>query len=188
LKYLPEKSFTRQELIDLMGPPLYETFQIVSTSQAFIQEMIDYYRKVYVEIEFDYIQIYPHVLETLQYFKMHGFHLGIVTTKFQISALPSIQAFKIDQYIDILIGLDDVENHKPHPEPVLKALSHFSHQDAIMVGDNTTDLQAGQNAGILTCGVEWSMKKSELKALNPDFWIKDFNDLIQIVNTYNWED
>lgn len=186
-KYFPEKNYTRQDYIEMMGPPLYETFQKVAQSKTLIQEMIDEYRRIYVEIEFDYVKVYPHVLETLRYFKEAGFHIGIVTTKFKVSALPSIREFKIDQYLDVLIALDDVINHKPHPEPVMKALSHFSHQEAIMIGDNSTDLLAGKNAGILTCGVEWSMKKAELTAVMPDFWMMDFSDLIQIVNTYNRE-
>ena len=187
-KYMPSKVFTKSELIGIMGPPLYETFQIVSKDERIIQEMIAYYRKVYIEIEFDYIKIYKNVISVLAYFKNKGFHIGVVTTKFQVSAAPSIKAFGIDKYLDVLIGLDDVTNYKPHPEPVLKALSYFSHQEAMMIGDNSTDLLAGRNAGILTCGVEWSLKKEELRNTNPDFWIVDFKDLIDIVNQYNKEE
>ena len=188
LRYLPTRVFSKTELIAMMGPPLYETFQIVSTEEQTIQDMIQYYRKIYVEIEFDYIHIYPNVIDVLKYFKNNGFHIGIVTTKFQESAIPSIKAFGIDKYVDVLIGLDDVTHHKPHPEPVLKALSYFTHQEVLMIGDNSTDLLSGRNANTLTCGVEWSIKKMELRETNPDFWIKDFLDLIEIVQKYNKED
>lgn len=58
-KYLPNRVFSRKELIEMIGPPLKETFLIASTDPKVILEMIDYYRKVYVELEFDYIELYP---------------------------------------------------------------------------------------------------------------------------------
>jgi len=188
LKYMPNHPFGRAELLEMMGPPLYETFQIVSKDTKIIDQMIETYRKIYVEIEFDYIKPYPHMIEMLRYFKTNGFNIGIVTTKFQVSAIPSIKEFGIDKYIDVLIGLDDVKFHKPHPEPVYKALERFKDPHAMMIGDNSTDLLAGRNAGILTCGVDWSLKKEALLDTNPDFWIRDFKELIEVVQKYNQEE
>jgi phosphoglycolate phosphatase-like HAD superfamily hydrolase len=54
-----------------------------------------------------------------------------------------------------------------------------------MVGDAPSDILAGKNAGILTCGVSWTLKPTELKNTYPDFWIDDFTELQQIINQYN---
>ncbi len=56
---------------------------------------------------------------------------------------------------DEIITLDDVTHHKPHPEPILKALENFNHQSVLMIGDSPSDLLAGINANTLTCGVAW---------------------------------
>jgi len=183
--HFPKLSFSRNELIQMMGPPLSETFAKYTQDSSLIETMIQTYRTVYKTDEFDYIKIYPHVIDALKRFKAAGFHLGIVTTKFKVSAMPSIIHFGIDQYIDVVIGLDDVFNHKPHPEPIYKALERFPHQNAVMIGDSPADLLAGINAKILSCGVEWSYKKQELLALKPDFWLKDFADLFDMISKYN---
>lgn len=181
-KYLPDRIFSRQELIDMIGPPLKETFKIVSEDSKVIAEMIDFYRKVYIELEFDYISLYPNVMETLKIFSDNNINMGIVTTKFKRSAITSIEAYNMDDYITSFCYLDDITEHKPHPEPIFYALKQFkNYKNVLMVGDNTSDILAGKNAACYTCGVEWSLKKELIKDLNPDFWIYDFKDLIDIV-------
>ncbi len=185
LKFDPNKNYSDEMIIEMIGPPLFETFQAVTKDRDVLNKMISTYRKIYIELEFSLVNIYPHVIETLKEFKMRGFNIGVVTTKFRASALPSLEYFGISKYLDILIGLDDVTNHKPHPEPIIKALANFEHGLAMMVGDNSSDILAGKNARILTCGVGWSIKKAELETTNPDYWINDFRELINIVDTIN---
>jgi len=187
-KFYPDINYSEEMIIEMIGPPLFETFQAVTKDRDIINKMISTYRKIYTEQEFLHVTIYPHVIETLKEFKERGFNLGVVTTKFRESALPSLEYFGISKYLDVLIGLDDVANHKPHPEPIYKALANFEHGLAMMVGDNSPDILAGKNAKILTCGVGWSIKKAELEATNPDYWIDDFRELINIVDTINEEE
>jgi len=188
-KYLPERTFSREELIEMIGPPLKETFSIVSKDPKVILEMIDYYRKIYVDNEFDYIDIYPNTLNMLKILFDKGFNLGIVTTKFKESAVTSIKHYGLDKYIRAYSYLDDITNHKPHPEPINYALSQFSkHNQVVMVGDNSSDILAGKNANILSCGIEWSIKRDLIKSLKPDFWLNDYLDLIEIIDKYNEEE
>ncbi len=187
-KYMPQKQFTREELIEMIGPPLKETFRIATDDLKTIQEMIDYYRKVYVSLEFEYIDIHPGTIKMLKKLKKRNFNLGIVTTKFKESAIPSITHYGIDKFVTSYCFLDNVLEHKPHPEPLFFALKQFdNYQKVIMVGDNTSDILAGKNASCLTCGLEWSIKKKAIKALNPDFWIKDYTEFIELIDKYNKE-
>ncbi len=187
-KYMPQKYFTRDELIEMIGPPLKETFRIATDSPKIIQEMIYYYRKVYVSLEFEYINIYPNTIKMLKELKKRHFNLGIVTTKFKESAMPSITYYGIDKFVSSYCFLDDVLEHKPHPEPLFFALRQFdSYQRVVMVGDNTSDILAGKNASCLTCGLEWSIKKDLIKALKPDFWIRDYSELTKLIDKYNKE-
>lgn len=188
-KYMPERAFSRAELIEMIGPPLKETFLIATNNPKTIEEMIVYYRKVYVDLEFDYIDIYPNTIKMLKTFSEKGFNLGIVTTKLKESAIPSIERYGLDKYMTSYCFLDDITEHKPHPEPIYYALKKFkNHKRVIMVGDNTGDIEAGFNAGCLTCGLEWSIKRDLIKELNPDFWIEDYLELIDIIENYNKEE
>lgn len=183
--HFPNLSFAHSELAQMMGPPLSETFLLIAKNDNLVNEMIVTYRQIYRSIEFDYISLYPGVIECLSSLKAIGYNLGIVTTKFKESAMPSIEHYGIDRYIDVIIGLDDVTNHKPHPEPIYKALKRIKHQGVLMIGDSPSDILAGKNADILTCGVDWSYRKEEIKQLKPDLWLNDFQQLIELIKTYN---
>lgn len=188
-KYMPNRFFSRNDFIDMIGPPLKETFRIAGDDPNLILHMIEDYRRFYIEHEFDYIDIYPEVLDTLKTLSNRGFNLGVVTTKFKSSAMPSMMHYGIDEYIKAYCFLDDIREHKPHPEPIFFALKQFGqYQKVIMVGDNTSDILAGRNASTLTCGVAWSLKKSMIQALKPDFWIDHFHQLIDLIDQYNKEE
>jgi pyrophosphatase PpaX len=187
-KYVPARKFSPADLLVMMGPPLYETFGKMTEDETLVTRMIATYREIYPTIEFDYVTIYPGVLDTLQQFHALGYHIAIITTKFQESASPSLRHFGIGRYIDFVIGLDDITHPKPDPEPLNMAMDRFKSRNALMIGDNGSDILAGKNAGILTCGVGWSYKSAEIKALQPDFWIDRFADLIPLIQKYNEED
>jgi len=51
-----------------------------------------------------------------------------------------------------------------------------------MVGDNYHDIEAGQNAGVLTAGVAWSRKGKEfLNGYNPTYMLEDMRDILNII-------
>jgi pyrophosphatase PpaX len=180
--YQPNIEYTREQIIEMIGPPLKETFKIVSEEPKVINEIIAYYRTFYQKHEFEYIKLYDNVIETLEKLSRLDVNLGIVTTKFEESAMPSIKWFSIDKYIKNYSFLGSVPEHKPSPEPIFYVLSQFNNVDkALMIGDNPSDIFAGKNAGILTCGIEWTLVKDKLKATNPDFWIKDYKEIIDII-------
>jgi pyrophosphatase PpaX len=169
----------------MIGPPLSESFARYTNRPDVIEHMIVRYRELYVENEPTSIRIFPGVSETLTEMKHRGYRLGIVTTKFTVSAMPSLSLFGIDRMFDVLVGLEHVKHHKPHPEPVMMALGSSSPERAVMVGDTESDLLAGRAAGTLVCAVGWSHRREALRALNPDFWIDDFAELIPAIEKHD---
>lgn len=181
LAFHPEVVLDPATIESMIGPPLATSFRRFTDDEAMVGRMIDRYRAIYVADEPAAIRIFPHVEETLRELKRKGYRLGIVTTKFTVSALPSLTHFGIVDLFDVIIGLEHVKRHKPDPEPVLKALAALPHQDAVMVGDTEGDLLAGRAAGILVCAVGWSHRREALHALHPDFWIEDFAEFIPAI-------
>ncbi|MFA7106277.1 MAG: HAD hydrolase-like protein, partial [Candidatus Izemoplasmatales bacterium] len=53
-KYQPEKNYSRVDLIEMIGPPLKETFKTITSDQNKIDEIINFYRKIYQKNEFDF--------------------------------------------------------------------------------------------------------------------------------------
>lgn len=78
-----------------------------------------------------------------------------------VSAGPTRQVERfLDQhalrpYIDVVVTSQTHRRMKPHPQPVLGALSALgvAPENAVMVGDTTVDVKAGQAAGTQTYGV-----------------------------------
>lgn len=183
-EFFPDASISPTAIDAMIGPPLSATFGGFTSDSRLVSRMIERYRAIYKADELETIRLFPNVRETLLELKRRGFRLAVVTTKFTESALPSLSHFGLLDLFDVIIGLENVKHHKPHPEPVLKALDAFPHGRAVMVGDTEGDLVAGRAAGILTCAVGWSHRKVALQALSPDLWIDDYAELIPAIERY----
>ena len=182
-RHLPNLTISDQEIIDDIGPTLRMIFSKHTNDQYLIDTLIETYRTYYTENEKKYHYLYPNVVETLQELKNHNLKLAIVTSKFKDAAWPSFSYYKLEQFFDAFIALDDVKNPKPDKEPVEKALKLLGNpQNAIMIGDNQGDILSGKNANILTAGVAWSIKgATHLKKVNPDFIFEDMRDIINLI-------
>lgn len=185
-KYVPEVELNIELIKSFIGPSLYQTFGEYRTIEI-VEEMILEFRDYYKENEHQYFSIYPNVIDVLKELKKRGIKMGIVTTKFMDAAWPSIKHFELEAYFDTYIGLEHVENPKPDPEPIYKALENIKdYTGVMMVGDNKSDIKAGQNANCLSVGVGWTFKgREELNKANPDYMLDSMFDLLDIIDELN---
>ncbi|QAS53736.1 pyrophosphatase PpaX [Halobacillus litoralis] len=176
-----DRPYERKEILDFIGPPLRDSLSKVNPAK--VEEMIVTYRKHNIENHNSYVKAYDGVVETIKTLKKQGYRLGIVTTKMRNTVQMGLELTGLDGLFETVITLDDVKNAKPHPEPIVKALSHLDSQasEALMVGDNTHDIEAGQNAGTKTAGVAWTIKGREvLDNLKPDYMLTHMSELVEI--------
>ena len=127
---------------------------------------------------------YDAVLETLEQLNALGLKMAIVSTKSSEGLERGMKILGAGHLFEAIIGLDEVTHVKPHPEPVLLALEKLgvSKEEAIMIGDNSHDIEGGKNAGVRTAGVAWSAKgASYLQQFKPDYMLEHMRDLIEIV-------
>lgn len=179
--YYPDQ-YKREDVLPFIGPTLYDTFNSINPEK--VEEMVKVYRKFNHEQHDVLVKEYETVFETVKTLKEKGFKLGIVTTKIRATVNMGLTLTKLDQFFDVVVTLDDVENAKPHPEPVLKALEQLGSkpEETIMVGDNHHDVEAGKNAGTKTAGVAWSIKgRDYISSHNPDYLLETMSDLLPIV-------
>ncbi|MFT8323096.1 MAG: pyrophosphatase PpaX [Bacillus sp. (in: firmicutes)] len=179
-QYFPGK-YKEADILPFMGPTLVEVFSGIDKEKA--EEMIKIYRTYNLANHDKIVTIFDGVYETIKELKEQGFKLGIVTTKLADVVDMGLKLTKLDEFFDVIVALDHVKKAKPDPEPVLLALEKLQAkpEEAIMVGDNYHDIQAGQNAGTLTAGVAWSLKGKEfLKGYNPDYIFDNMKDLLSI--------
>lgn len=173
---------TREEILHFIGPSLKDTFDKVDPTIS--DEMIQTYRDHNLSHHDSFVEAYPYVVETLKRLKEKNIKLGIVTTKMRTGVNMGLKLVGLDELFDTVITLDDVAHAKPHPEPIIKAMKGLDADasSTLMVGDNFHDIEAGQNAGVQTAGVAWSIKGREtLERLNPTYMLEDIRDLYDIL-------
>ena len=180
-KVLKKDVPSREEIISCFGEPIFE-----SMGKYFedVNEAVKTYREFNLKYHDERISSYKGAKELLSILKNRGFKLAIVTSKNRSTALRALELLGLIDYFDSFVTSDDVDIHKPDPEPVLKAceLLEISPKEAIMIGDSIYDIMSGRDAGSKTCGVLYSFMKKELLEVNADYYIEDLLELINIIN------
>jgi len=90
---------------------------------------------------------------------------------------------EIMKHFEVLIGREDVQNPKPHPEPVIKALFELKAQkeDAWMIGDTKMDLQSAKSAGINSIGVTCGYgSENELRSFTKNVYKNSYDAIKSI--------
>ena len=192
-KYLPQHTLTQEELQSFLGPTLKESFSKYFEENK-IEEILAYHR----EWEFDpknherYVKEIPHVRETLQYIKENDYDVAIVSNKLQSIIRMNLAQFHLEQYIEVIIGSEDVEACKPNPMGILKAceLLHRTHDDIVYVGDMPSDIKTCKHMGAFSIAyIMEKNKANEMMKEKPCMYITDMMQLISILKEdHEWSD
>lgn len=106
------------------------------------------------------------------------YNLAIVTSRNKAEIHYDPQLKKLLPYFDSITCYDDTSNHKPHPEPLIHAMSHnnYSEHETIYVGDSLYDYQAASDANITFFKAVWGNKDFEI--ITPHQQLKSPFDLL----------
>lgn len=146
--------------------------------QRVLRKLFDRY---YAEFAEEGSYLFPAVAETLNVLHGKGLPLALVTNKPSPFVAPILEALDIAKYFSVVIGGDDVQNKKPHPEPLLLVADKLGlSPDALLfVGDSRNDILAASAAGCCSVGLTYGYNYGEAIAdSNPDFVFDRFNDLL----------
>lgn len=174
--------YSSKDCLKFLGPSLKQTFSDIAPGEE--EAMITKYREYNEAHHDELVTQYPDVVSTLEQLKDMGIKLAIVSTKRNGMIDRGLSVLGASHLFDIRIGTDDVKNVKPNPEPVLLALERLgvNKEEAIMIGDNSHDIEAGHNAGVRAAGVAWAFKGEEyLQQFKPEYMLYHMTDLFEIV-------
>jgi pyrophosphatase PpaX len=183
--FYPDK-YTEKDIIQFFGEQLEYSFSKVDPTR--IEELSNFYRKHNIEHHDELVKEFPNVNATLTTLKEKGYKMAIVTTKRWETVKLGLNLFKMGDFFDAVVAIDDVKKPKPDPEPLLMALEKLesSPENAIMVGDSVSDIEAGHRAGTKTVAVSWTIKGVEIfKDVHPDFIIDDMREIIGVMDELN---
>ncbi len=138
----------------LIGYPLDIMFIDFGVAKEKVWEYVATYKEHYRKISIPKTYLIASAKEAI--IKASQFAtLGIVTTKTGMYSRMLMEHFGLMEYFEVLVGHEDVQNPKPHPEPILKALKNLDVQgrEVWMIGDTKLDMIAAQSAGVSCMGV-----------------------------------
>ena len=142
--------------------------------------MVTTYREYNLRYHDQLCGVFSGVVETVRRLYDHGVQLAVVTSKTRATSVRGLRLFDLDKYFPVVIGHEDCLNHKPHPEPVLKALSGLglAPGECLMVGDSPFDIASARAAEVKAAAVRWTyVQWDDVLAAQPDFVLEDMADL-----------
>ena len=148
-KYRPDVVITREDEISFLGPTLS---QILSRylDEKDLPEAIETYRTNNKEIHPKLIKRMPNAFEVIHQLKAEGYKLGIVSSKKKDMVEYGMRLIGFTDEFDVIIGYDEVKEHKPSPEGIFNACIALGvdHDNMLYIGDTSTDIHAANAAGI----------------------------------------
>lgn len=98
----------------------------------------------------DHTVLYETSPQVISALRTAGLPLGIVSTKYRYRIENILQREALLEHFDIIVGGEDVVEHKPHPSSLLRALHHLgcSPEQALYIGDHPVDAEAAERAGV----------------------------------------
>jgi pyrophosphatase PpaX len=175
---------TRSEWLEGLGIPLRTQLSWHARSTEELDVLVARYRLFQGEHHDRMTTPFPGVAEVLAALAAAGHPMGVVTSKFHALANRALKHTGLAPYIDLIIGADSIENHKPHPQPVLTALQHLETPPdrALFVGDSPHDIACGNAAGVATVAVAWGpFSRDQLEAARPRYWLDSIAGLPRLL-------
>jgi pyrophosphatase PpaX len=167
-----------------IGRPLQTVLREYAPDQAEADRLFGRYRAYQLEHHDRLVRPYAGILETVEALAADGHPMALVTSKSDWMAEKALVLVGLDDLIPVIVGCDTCVNHKPHPEPVERALALVGRpaDNALFVGDSPHDVQSGRAAGVLTVGVSWgAFSREEMVRAGADVVIDRVQDLRALV-------
>jgi pyrophosphatase PpaX len=158
-----------------VGTPLRVQLGPWARSAEDLQTLVATYRDFNLANHDRMISAFPGVVDLVRTVRAAGLRTAVVTSKNREGTRRGLSLVGLEEAIEILVCADDVENPKPHPEPVERAVTLLEADPAstIFVGDSIHDLHSGRSAGVLTGAVLWGpFRREELEPAGPDYWLE----------------
>jgi len=128
--------------------------------------------------------VYSGVLEALAALSLAGLQLACVTNKPIEFVQPILNAYQMNQYIQLSVGGGSLPELKPSAAPLVFACEQLGHDlksdpdKVIMVGDSASDILAANAAGIKSIAVDYGYPQGQdLISLGASAWISSMDEL-----------
>jgi len=176
---------TDEEWIAGIGTPLITQMRHLVPTEEEAQRMILTYREFQRTHHDEMLREFEGVGETLALLKSQGHPSALVTSKGNELAHRALSWLHLTGHIDVVVGMDSTERHKPDPEPVLHALAELgaAASNALFLGDSPHDIEAGNAAGVTSVAALWGpFSRTVLERASPTYFLEHIRELPDLVS------
>ncbi len=169
-----------------IGHSLPDTYRKLTkrNSENEESEFVKLFVKKADEIMNLYTRVYPEVFELMPMIKEKGYKTGIISTKYRYRIQGVLERENLNKNFDVIIGGEDVSNHKPDPEGLLLAIEMLGvkKEQVWYIGDSLVDLAAAKSAGIEFVAVlTGTVFKERFNTEGCNYIIPNLNNLSNII-------
>jgi pyrophosphatase PpaX len=174
------REYSDEELLQAVGGPGLEA-QMAALSPERADELVRVYRAHNAALH-DELVACAGMEDVLVRLKETGRRLGIVTAKRRETAALAFRHVPVGHLFETIVGGDETEHHKPHPEPLLLAAERMgvAPAETAYVGDSPFDVRAARAAGMHAIAVTWGRMhdRARLEAERPDAVVSTAEELL----------
>jgi phosphoglycolate phosphatase len=142
-------------------------------NEALVKEALDYFLGYYRVHKLDFTRVYDGVnqmLEAIRNGNRAHRQMVVLSNKPVNPSRAIVEALGLAEFFVRVYGGNSFPTKKPDPHGVRMILreSRARAEEALIVGDSSTDVITGRNAGLWTCGVTYGFAPHTLCEATPD--------------------
>ena len=178
---------TDDEIKRTIGKTLQESFSILTGITD--ADTLEAYKKEYVKEADVHMTVntflFPETEEVLTRLKTRGAKIGIISTKYRYRIMELLSKKLPSNFLDIIVGGEDVKEPKPSPEGVLLTIKELgcNKEEVLYIGDSIVDAETAQSAQVDFAGVlHGATTREELSAYPHVEIMKSLSEHIGVVD------
>ena len=156
---------SESEIRKTIGLTLEESFILLTGKKEkdFLEQLRQYFLESSKKIMISKVQVFEDTIFVLKWLKKNGMRVGVVSAKDHKTIEKIADQYGFLEYIDIIVGEDDVTQQKPESEQVVKAIDSLkvTRKSVLYVGDSLIDYQTACNAEVDFCAVTTGVTKAD---------------------------
>ncbi|MGD1922509.1 MAG: HAD family hydrolase [Pleurocapsa sp.] len=126
-------------------------------SDSYLDRLLASKNKAYREKidSLEQLTLSPHLTEFFNQLKEQNIAVGLVTGTPKSEVEYILQKVELNQYIDVIVAGDDIEQSKPEPTPYLLAVEKLNlhPSECLAIEDNPVGIEAAKRAKIQVVGI-----------------------------------
>lgn len=159
-----------------------EHYKLEAPIVELVQLRVEAARQFYAES----IELFPRVEDTLAKLREMHLSIGLATSTVRECAYPLLERHDIKKYFYEITTGDEVERGKPYPDIYLRAAAklHVEPDNALVVEDSPTGIEAGQCAGMRVAAIpDRRIAGIDQLVQSADFILEGIADLPKLITS-----